>query len=357
MRTSNCRLMVLVASVALTATATFAGAATLTFKSPEDALRQGVSAFNGGYYELALPALEAVVPTNPVMGKFYLARIYGDNEGSYTDHGRAFKLFKSLADELQDCDPDDETLAPIAAWSLTEVSRYLRRGIPGAGVAADPYAADRALQRAALTFNNEDAQFELAKVLLRGEGPDLVLGGGGRDLSSKIENGRHWLSRLSRQGHAGAQAFLADLLWRGKFMRKDQAAALNLIDVAVSHAPPHERVWIEDIYQNIFCNAGEGVRQQATGRVAEWHSRYGRRIETSTDKSGLADLAVSPVRTCANGEVVKPMASIVEPPAEAPQDVVPPSLGHTVSNPAPSSIAPANAGGLPGGMFSFGPRN
>lgn len=355
MRTFKRRLIFVVTGVAVAATAAFAGPAALTFKSPEDALRQGVSAFNGGYYELAVPALEAVVQTNPVMGKFYLARIYGDNEGSYTDHGRAFALFKSLADELQDVDPDDETLAPIAARSLTEISRYLRRGVPGADIGPDSFAADRALQRAALTFNNEDAQFELAKVLLRGEGPDLVLGGGGRDLSSKIENGRHWLSRLSRQGHAGAQAFLADLLWRGKFVRKDQAAALNLIDVAVSHAPPHERVWIEDIYQNIFCNAGEGVRQQATGRVAEWHSRYGRRIELAHDKDGLSDLAVSPVRTCSNGEVVKPMASITQPAPEAVSDIVNPDLGHAVS--APTQIAPANAGAVPVPSFTLTPQN
>lgn len=347
--------MILVASVAVSATAALAQPEPLTFKTPEDALRQGVSAFNGGYYELAVPALESVVQTNPVMGKFYLARIYGDNEGSYTDHGKAFGLFKSLADELQDCDPDDETLAPIAARSLTEVSRYLRTGIPDAGIAADSFAADRALQRAALTFNNEDAQFELAKVLLRGEGPDLVLGAGGRDLSSKIENGRHWLSRLSRQGHAGAQAFLADLLWRGKFMRKDQAAALNLIDVAVSHAPPHERVWIEDIYQNIFCSAGEGVRQQATGRVAEWHSRYGRRIEESGDKDGLSDLAASPIRTCANGEIVKPMTAINAPQDVPSNDVTGPSFGHEIST--PSRVVPADAGGVPATGFSLGPQN
>ena len=78
----------------------------------------------------------------------------------------------------------------------------------------DVEAADRALQRAALTFNDEDAQFELAKVLLRGEGPEITIAGF-EDLSGKIENGRHWLSRLSRSGHAGAQAFLADLMWRG----------------------------------------------------------------------------------------------------------------------------------------------
>lgn len=281
----------------------------VTFKTADDAMRQGISAFNGGYYELAVPALEAVAKTNPAIGRFYLARIYADNEGAYTDHARAYELFKALATELQDVDPDDETLAPIAANSLTAVSRYLRSGLPEAKLKSDVRAADRALQRAALTFNNEDAQFELAKVLLRGEGPDITLGGRDDDPSSKIVNGRHWLSRLSRAGHPGAQAFLADLLWRGKFVAKDQAAALNLIDVAVANAPPNERVWIEDIYQNIFCNAGEGVRQQATGRVADWRDRYGRRSERAVDKDGLSDLTAEVVRTCANGEVVMPIGT------------------------------------------------
>lgn len=326
-------------SVAVSSAALAAGG--LTFKSADDALRQGIAAFNGGYYEIAVPALEAVAETNPSVGRFYLARIYADNEGAYTDHAKAYTIFKALADELQDVDPDDDTLAPIAAKSLTAVSNYLRDGISETNLKPDVAGADRALQRAALTFNNEDAQFELAKVLLRGEGPDITLGGVD-DPSSKIENGRHWLSRLSRSGHAGAQAFLADLLWRGKFVGKDQAAALNLIDVAVSHAPPHERVWIEDIYQNIFCNAGEGVRQQATGRVADWHDRYGgRRQEKHSDKSGLDDLAAEPVRTCANGEVVRPMAEIAgtdtSPRGLAAPGLAAPGLGREISTPPKAS--------------------
>jgi TPR repeat protein len=323
----------------------------VTFKSGDDALRQGVAAFNGGYYELAVPALEAVAVTNPSVGRYYLARIYADNEGSYTDHVRAYGLFKSLADDLQDVDPDDETLAPIAAKSLTAVSRYLRDGLAEARIKPDVSGADRALQRAALTFNNEDAQFELAKVLLRGEGPDIKLGGND-DVSSKIENGRHWLSRLSRAGHAGAQAFLADLLWRGKFVGKDQVTALSLIDVAVANAPPHERVWIEDIYQNIFCNAGEGVRLQATGSVAEWHNRYGRRQERPVDKNGLDDLAAEPIRTCANGEVVKPIARIGEA-VETSLDVQKPELGQDVST--PRVFVPADSGAVPSTGFTFTP--
>lgn len=317
----------------------------VTFRSPDDAMKQGISAFNGGYYELALPAFEALEASKPQIARFYEARIYGDNDGAYTDHGKAFRLYKALADELKDVDPDDDDLAPIAAKSLTAVSMYLRDGISDAGIPADVATADRDLQRAALTFNDEDAQFELAKVLLRGEGPEMA---GFEDPASKIENGRHWLSRLSRAGHPGAQAFLADLLWRGKFVQKDQAAALNLIDVAVSNAPPSERVWIEDIYQNIFCNAGEGVRQQATGRVAEWHNRYGRRPKVRDDRDGLDELSADPVRTCSNGELVRPMMAIGVPPA------TPPPVNAAVAAPHRSI---AIGIGLGGGTSGFAPAS
>ncbi len=211
--------LLLAGSIAALFTLSAAIAGEVTFRSPEDAMKQGISAFNGGYYELALPAFEALEATKPQVARFYMARIYGDNEGAYTDHGKAFALYKALADELQDVDPDDDELAPIAAKSLTAVSMYLRDGITDAGVSPDVEAADRSLQRAALTFNDEDAQFELAKVLLRGEGPNIKMQGF-EDPSSKIENGRHWLSRLSRVGPPGAQAFLADLLWRGQVRRQ-----------------------------------------------------------------------------------------------------------------------------------------
>ena len=330
--------LVLVASIAGLLSASSALAGDVTFRSPDDAMRQGISAFNGGYYELALPALEALEATKPLVARYYMARIYGDNEGAYTDHPRAFKLYKELADELKDIDPDDEELAPIAAKSLTAVSIYLRSGITEAGVAPDPEAADRALQLAALTFNDEDAQFELAKVLLRGEGPQIAMSGD--DAASKIENGRHWLSRLSRAGHSGAQAFLADLLWRGRYVEKDPVAALNLIDVAIANAPSNERVWIEDIYQNIFCHAGEGVRQQATGRVAEWHKLYGRTPDRSPDKTGLESLTAEPVRTCANGESVHPM------PADGDQ-------GEVHAAPQSSPPRPPINYGVPAGARSF----
>ena len=149
---------------------------------------------------------------------------------------------------------------------MTQIAGYLLSGLPEVGLKPNARIAAEYLREAAQFFRDEDAQFELAKLYLRGEG-----------IESDVPYAKHWLSVLSQKGHAGAQAFLADLLWRGKYMQADPVRALALISVAVANAPPYERVWIEDIYQNIYCGAAQGIRKQATGLVADWRTRYGRK--------------------------------------------------------------------------------
>ena len=133
---------------------------------------------------------------------------------------------------------------------------------------------------------------------------------------------------LSQKGHAGAQAFLADLLWRGKYMQADPVRALALITVAVANASPYERVWIEDIYQNIYCGVAQSVRKQATGLVADWRTRYGRKPRRARSL-GSGHLGYAGNRTCGNGEPVPLVsgASAVQTapaitPGPAPQDFV-----------------------------------
>lgn len=277
----------------LIASATSA-AGTVAFESPREALKQGISAYTGGYYEIAIPALEDAARANEFMANFYLARIYSDNSGSQTDHAKAYGLFRNIADEHADVDPEDDPRAPYVGKALTALGGYTLRGLPEIGLKPNPEMAADLLYNASATFNDEDAQFELAKLQLKGEGVDL-----------DIRRGKHWLATLSQKGHAGAQAFFADLLWRGRYMDPDPTRALALIAVAVANAPGQDRLWIDDIYQNIYCGAGEGIRKQATGLVAEWGNRYKsvKKPEVS-DRSGLGMLTAQPVRTCQNGEPV-----------------------------------------------------
>jgi hypothetical protein len=295
--------------------ASAAGAGTIAFSSSREALKQGLSAYQGGYYELAIPALEFAAAQKEFMAEYYLARIYSDNSGSHTDHAKAYFLFQRIADEYADADPDDDPRAPYVGKSLTALAGYVRRGIKEIGLKPNLDQAVFYLRNASTTFDDEDAQFELAKLQLRGEG-----------VEADEAMGRHWLSVLSERGHAGAQAFLADLLWRGKYIKADKATALALIAVAVENAPVYERLWIEDIYQNIYCGAGQGIRRQATGIVAEWGNRFGRKPEVS-EAANLGLLAAGPERTGQNGEIVGPIKESRDEPAIASPAVRTPPAG------------------------------
>ena len=266
---------------------------TPSFTSSMEALKQGVSAFNGGYYDIAIPALQYAGKEYRFYADFYLASIFSDSSGQWTDHARASRMFQEIADEYAEVDPDDDPRAKYLGKALTALAGYLRTGLKEIGLEPDPQRAAEYLHNASVSFNDEDAQFEIAKMQLKGDG-----------VEQDIMRARHWLARLSQKGHAGAQAFLADLLWRGRYMPKDESLALALITVGVDNAPPTERLWIEDVYQNIFCSAGQVVRLRAGIILAEWDNRYGRK-PTHTDRSGLGTLVARPSRVCGNtGELI-----------------------------------------------------
>ncbi|MFX5510478.1 sel1 repeat family protein, partial [Acinetobacter baumannii] len=78
----------------------------------------------------------------------------------------------------------------------TALAGYLQVGIVEIGLKPDLDRAADYLHHAALFFGDEDAQFELVKMKLSGEG-----------VPEDIAGAKHWLAVLSQRGHSGAQAF------------------------------------------------------------------------------------------------------------------------------------------------------
>jgi hypothetical protein len=106
-------------------------------------------------------------------------------------------------------------------------------------------------------------------------------------------------------------------------VKKDERRALALIRMAVENAPKHERIWIEDIYQNIYCGTSQGTRQQADGIVARWRKLFSH-PSPAGDRMGLG-AELQPQRACSNGEVVdigRDVPAVKEP---APAGVMPPA--------------------------------
>jgi uncharacterized protein len=293
---------VVIAMAAGTALVPAAFGRDVTYTSPRAAFEQGLGAFRTGYYEIAVPALEHAITAGDADMRFfaayYLARVYSDNAGTQTDHSKAYMLFKGIALEHGDTEPENVQRVPLVARSLTTLAGYVLRGIPEISLKPDAAHAVDYLRHAATFFNDKDAQFELAKLLLLGDG-----------VPQDLPTARHYLSTLSEGGHVGAQAFLADLHWRGKSVPKDERRALALIKMAVENAPAEERVWIEDIYQNIYCGTSRDVREQSKGLVAAWKRLFAQRPSEPGERQRMALGAsttrdIGPFRTCANGEPV-----------------------------------------------------
>ncbi|MEQ1577946.1 MAG: sel1 repeat family protein [Hyphomicrobium sp.] len=332
------RLIAIAVCAVLTPLAAGAGsghAGTVAFSSAREALKQGMSAYQGGYYEIAIPALEHAASENEFMASYYLARIYSDNTSAYTDHAKAYVLLQKLVDEYAEIDPDNDPRAFYVGRSITALAGYVRTGLPQIGLVPNLGRSIEYLHHASVMFDDEDAQFELAKLELKGEG-----------VEANEHKARHWLSVLTQKGHAGAQAFLADLLWRGKFMAADPARALALISVAKENAPAQERLWIEDIYQNIFCGSASGVRKQASGIVAGWGNRYGRKASDG-EHGDLGQLPAGPVRSCKNGEPVGPVDQIEA--TVVPQQGTEQQAGESPSPPLGASRPAFSLGAASGG--------
>lgn len=265
----------------------------VSFVSPQAALDQGIGAYQAGFYSIAIPALKCAASHGMFLAQYHLARLYADNAGSTTDHKRAYDLYRAIVEEhAPSIDVDDDARAPYVGKSLLAFGKYWLHGLAEVGLDPNPEQAAFLFNQAATFFRDQDAQFELAKLYLKGEG-----------VREDHRKARGWLTTLSREGHAAAQAFFADLLWRGKIVDKDERQALALITIAVENAPPHERIWIEDIYQSIFCGTGSGIRSQADGLIASFRKLYSPRSgAVPPDRFGFG---AGPTRTCASGEEVK----------------------------------------------------
>jgi uncharacterized protein len=337
--------LALITALALSGTVYAAGKA--KFASPEAAVNHGLGALQSGETHLAIQAFEdaAAVDAENVPALYYLARIYSDNSQSFTDHGKAYGLYMRIANAHTNIDPDDDDRAPFVAKAMTQLALYMRNGLPNHGVKADVAQAAGVLRHAATFFNDEDAQFEYAKLQLRGEG-----------VPEDKSQGLYWLSELSQKGHTGAQAFLADLYWRGLHVPKDPTRALLLITLATENAPASDRVWLEDAYQNMFCGAGLGVRKQASGAVADWRQKYSRPVQIERqDRSGLAAIQPQVMRTCSNGEAVGT-------PKRSSNTVGPTTNDTTASLPQAAPNGPGRSQGLSapvmqGNALGFGLRD
>jgi TPR repeat protein len=143
----------------------------------QSTLQRGLSAYQAGRQEAAIPALTEAAATGDALAKFfaefYLARAYAEGAGAARDHTKAYVLFRKIADGNVEVDPDRSHRAPFVAKALIALAGYLRTGIKEIDLPANPRRAADYLNHAATYFGDKDAQFELARLYLGGDGSNV----------------------------------------------------------------------------------------------------------------------------------------------------------------------------------------
>ncbi|MGO4839146.1 tetratricopeptide repeat protein, partial [Rhizobiaceae sp. 2RAB30] len=135
--------------------------------SPWAVFRFGFSAYQNGHKDQAVEAYKYAAENGQLGATWKLARMYAEGDGVKRDDYEAFKFFAEIAQ--QDVEPGSPEESYVSD-ALVALGGYMKKGIPGSPVSADPVAAQEYYMRAAANYRNPSAQFEMGKIFLKGEG-------------------------------------------------------------------------------------------------------------------------------------------------------------------------------------------
>ncbi|MBZ9846419.1 sel1 repeat family protein [Mesorhizobium sp. CA14] len=214
--------------------------------SPWAVFQFGFSAYKSGHKDQAVEAYKYAAENGQIGATWKLARMYAEGDGVTRDDYAAFKFFSEIVD--QDVEPGSPEESYVSD-ALVALGDYLRKGIPGTPVEENDVAAQEYYMRAAANYRNPNAQFEIGRMFLKGEG----------GVKASVKQAGRWLQLAAEKGHAGAQATLGNLLFQsGKVVR-----GLAMMTAALERAPAADQPWIRNMQEEAFAAAGEADRRTA----------------------------------------------------------------------------------------------
>ena len=206
----------------------------------------GYSAYKSGHKGQAAEAYRYAAENGQIGARWKLARMYAEGDGVARNDYEAFKFFSEIAN--QDVEPGSPEESYISD-ALVALGNYMMNGIPGSPVEANSIAAQDYSMRAAANYRNPNAQYEMGKMFLKGEG----------GVKASVRQAGRWFQLAAEKGHAGAQATLGNLLFQsGKVVR-----GLAMMTAALERASPPDQIWIRGMQEEAFSLAGEADRRTA----------------------------------------------------------------------------------------------
>ena len=235
------------------------------FKTPSQALRQGMDGYRSGNFKTSVEAFEYAAANGNPLARWKLGRMYAVGDGVPQDDDKAYRYFSQIVGNYDEEDADRRDLS-VVSNAFVAVGVYSLNGLPKTGLKPDPERALEMFQYAALNFGNSDAQYNLARLYL--DGADDVVAKDPRQAA-------RWLALAADKGHMQAQALLGHMLFNGfDGMPAQRAKGLMWLTMARDAAQlgkdPKDG-WIVDLYAKAASKASDSDRQVASLYMDEHH--------------------------------------------------------------------------------------
>lgn len=203
------------------------------------------------------PGLMALADEGHPIAQWRLGRMYANGEGVAQDDLRAFEYFSRLANAHAEDSPSAPQAA-VVANAFVELGRYYLEGIPNSKIKRDAERAREMFSYAASYFGNADAQYDLARLYLKGIGAP-----------HDAKYGARWLGLAAQKGQHQAQAMLGEMLFNGDQLPRQAARGLMWLTLARDAAAPDE-IWIKESYNRAIAKASEDDRAMALQMLEHW---------------------------------------------------------------------------------------
>lgn len=210
---------------------------------PFDLFKFGFFSYKEGRKRDAIEAYRYAAEKGHTGSRWALANMYADGDGVPENDLEAFKIYSEIA--RAGVEPGSEDTGYFAN-ALIALASYYRRGIPDSPVKVDLAQARQLYFQAASTFGIPEAQFQLARMMLAGEGGN-----------ASVHQAKKWLNRARNNGHAGAMGLFGNIL----FQEGQTARGLAFMTAALDHCPPNDRPWLQEMQEQAFSVASEEDRR------------------------------------------------------------------------------------------------
>lgn len=244
-RTSLLAAVLVYAALACQALAFDINAGVSKESGPFDLFKFGFKAYKNGQKKDAVEAYRYAAEKGHTGSRWALANMYADGDGVVQNDFEAFKIYAQIAS--QGVEPGSEDTG-FFINALLSLAHYYREGIPGSPVKTDLSQARQLYFQVASTFGVPEAQFQLAQMILSGQGG-----------AANAQQAKKWLNLARKSGHGGAMAVFGNLI----FQEGQAVRGLAFMTAALDKCNPRDCGWMQALQEQAFSVADEKDRRVA----------------------------------------------------------------------------------------------